>query len=258
MMNRLSFFKSTFFWGSCVVALAALGSLPALAQDQGGAFYNGKPGVNLDPSLVGQTGFDVYGPNLKNTAFQALSNVSLTLEVVKNTGNASFKFGTFAYDDNPADPNVNWSKDYGYPKPLKPQYVDAASFAETSSTQAGGIGATSINQVSAGQLVGVWVEIDGQTTLYSLNTLNENDSSSYAYTQLGEGKSDSSPQWNDVTLFFNPSGANTSGYQNSPIAINLTVGPAAAASSGAPLPGVWASLALAGVLSTYLQGRKRK
>jgi hypothetical protein len=158
--------------------------------------------------------------------FSALKDASLSFDIAKNATTAGFDYGTFKYD------SVN-----------KQIVAGSEEFAGSVDPGVTGGGKISIGY-NAGDMVGVWVEIEGET-YYSIPSLN---SDFYTKTDHNSPPTGYANVW--FGSFENPNDV------NSTIKLSLT-GTATPASSGAPLPGVLATMLLSGGVGGYLRKRSK-
>ena len=164
--------------------------------------------------------------------FSALKDSSLSFSVEKNNTLGGFTYGTFEY-------NVGTSQ------------IVANSELFVGSVVAGQLGPGNVSVAySAGDMVGVWVEYDGQR-YYSVSQLNSNQGTGTYKNAPPDGYAN---VWFDTLVSSNQKEPKN----GSTVKLNVTgVAPAATpASSGAPLPGVLATVALCGAVGGYLRRKK--
>ncbi|NCC85360.1 MAG: hypothetical protein EOM03_14705 [Clostridia bacterium] len=158
-------------------------------------------------------------------AYMALKDSSLSLNIERNDTEGGFSYGTFLYDSSAGQIVANSEKYIG-------------------SVGAGELGSGVSVAYTAGDLAGIWVEAEG-VRYYSQDSLNVgkhtesyqgDDSEGYANLWFDNGAS-----WPD---------------QDPSSVIKFFVGGVTLASSGAPLPGVLATMALCGAVGGYLRRKK--
>jgi hypothetical protein len=199
----------------CLVAIVAF--VPQLeAQNAGYSIADGKTGAwtVVEGTHVG--------------TFSALKDSSLSFSVEKNNTAGGFTYGTFQYDTGSAK-------------------IVANSETFVGSVAAGQLGTGNVSVAySAGDMVGVWVEYDGQR-YYSVSQLNSNQ---------GTGTYKNAPPDGYASVWFDTIGSNNQKEPKNGAIIKLSVSGVAPASSGAPLPGVLATMALCGAVGGYLRRKK--
>lgn len=231
----------------CVVAAFAFAS-QVMADDTYGIHYNNTgpyvPGYWENPdtgeqSSTWQPGWtqvegynDTIGAwhlNESGENYTALKDSSLSLSIEKNATASGFSYGTFQYEGT--DKNGQ---------------IVANSEVFVGSVGAGELGSGVSVAYSAGDLVGVWVEIEGQR-YYSVESLNGKKANNT------EGYVEGDDPYGSSTLWFD-SAKSWPGQDKAAVKILMTgVTPA---SSGAPLPGVLATVALCGAVGGYLRRKK--
>ena len=158
-------------------------------------------------------------------AYEALKDSSLSLDIVKNDTDSGFSYGTFQYDSGTGQ-------------------VVANSEVFIGSVGAGELGSGVSVAYSAGDLAGVWVEVEG-VKYYSRLTLNPNLNTG---TYLG-----TAPEGFAYLWFYDD--ANWPGHGLN-VSIKILVTGVPPASSGTPLPGVLTTMALCGAVGGYFRRKK--
>lgn len=227
----------------CIAAAFVFAS-QAMADDTYGIHYNNTgpwvPGYWEDPntgehSSTWKSGWtrveghnDTIGAwklNGSGQAYKALKDSSLSLNIERNNTASGFSYGTFQYDSGTGQ-------------------IVASSEKFIGSVGAGELGSGVSVAYTAGDLAGVWVEIEGQK-YYSQGTLNVNHNTE---TYKGDAPEGSAYLWFDNAASWPGQDPNAS--------IKFLVTGVAPASSGAPLPGVLATVALCGAVGGYLRRKK--
>jgi hypothetical protein len=227
----------------CVAAAFVFAS-QVMADDTYGIHYNNTgpwvPGYWENPdtgeqSSTWQSGWtqvpghnDTIGAwhlNPTGQAYTALKDSSLSLNIERNNTASGFSYGTFQYDSGTGQ-------------------IVASSEKFIGSVGAGELGSGVSVAYTAGDLAGVWVEIEGQK-YYSQGTLNVNHNTE---TYKGDAPEGSAYLWFDNAASWPGQDPNAS--------IKFLVTGVAPASSGAPLPGVLATVALCGAVGGYLRRKK--
>ena len=199
----------------CLAALVAF--VPQLAAQSG------------DYSIAdGKTGAWTVGEGTHVGTFSALKDSSLSFSVEKNNTLGGFNYGTFQYDAGTAQ-------------------IVANSEMFVGSVAAGQVGPGNVSVTySAGNMVGVWVEYDGQR-YYSVSQLNSNQ---------GTGTYKNAPPDGYANVWFDTLTSNNQKEPKNGAAVKLNVTGVAPAASGAPLPGVLATVALCSAVGGYLRRKK--
>lgn len=202
----------------CLAAIVAC--VPQLAAQNGDySIADGKTGAwtVVEGSYVG--------------TFSALKDSSLSFSIEKNNTTGGFTYGTFQYDMGSAT-------------------VVANSETFVGSVAAGQLGSGNVSVAySVGDVVGVWVEYDGQR-YYSVSQLNSNQ---------GTGTYKNAPPDGYANVWFDKLTSSNQKEPKNGAIVKLAiagVAPAASAASGAPLPGVLATMALCGAVGGYLRRKK--
>ncbi len=209
----------------CLAAIVAF--VPQLAaQEANYGVYDGKKGA-----WQIQHG----GGSGNEGCFLALDKgepVSLTIDIIKNTTGGTLTFGTFSYDDS--------------------------GNLVLSDAIAGGVGEPSYSVgYEKDKVVGLWVDVlkDGEVTrCYSTGfdpATGEQNSGVGRYTGTRKYTEEGT-----AYIWFDALQGNKNG-KGEHAAIKLKIGgKAAPASSGAPLPGVLATVGLCGAVGGYLRRKK--
>ncbi len=199
----------------CLAAIVAL--VPQLAAQ------NGDYGI-----ADGKTGAWTVVEGTHVGTFTALKDSSLSFSIEENKTLAGFSYGTFQY-------NAGTAK------------IVANSEMFVGSVGAGQVGPGNISVTySAGNMVGVWVEYDGQR-YYSVGQLNSNQ---------GTGTYKNAPPDGYANVWFDTLKSKNQKEPKNGAAVKLNVTGVAPASSGAPLPGVLATVVLCGAVGGYLRRKK--
>ena len=160
--------------------------------------------------------------------FDALKESSLSFSIEKNKTTGGFTYGTFLFDS-------------------ASETIVANSEMFVGSVAAGQVGPGNVSVTySVGDMVGVWVEYDGQR-YYSLGELNSNQ---------GTGTYKNTPPDGYANVWFDKLTSNNQKEPKDGAAIKLAITGAPPASSGAPLPGVLATVGLCGAVGGYLRRKK--
>jgi len=162
--------------------------------------------------------------NASGEAYTALKDSSLSLSIERNNTASGFSYGTFQYDSATGQ-------------------IVASSEVFIGSVGAGELGSGVSVAYSAGDLAGVWVEIEG-VRYYSQDTLNAHHNTETYKGAAPEGS---------AYLWFDNADSWPGQDPNAVIKILMT---GVAPSSGAPLPGVLATVALCGAVGGYLRRKK--
>jgi hypothetical protein len=172
--------------------------------------------------------------NETGQTYTALKDSSLSLNIERNSTDSGFSYGTFQYDSGTGQIVANSEEFIG-------------------SVGAGELGSGISVAYSAGDLAGVWVEIEG-VKYYSQGTLNANHNTE---TYQGDAPAGSAYVWFDDAASWPGQDPVTKGKKTTPgAAVKILVTGVAPASSGAPLPGVLATVALCGVVGGYFRRKK--
>ena len=167
--------------------------------------------------------------NAKATAFTALEDATLTIARIDNPHGKTFSYGYYVYENNSV--------------PNSEKFVEVGNVTKDDTT----ITLSKSYDFQKDQMVGLWIKegntyyltdasISQQTQLRT-STDNGHSEGYDAYAYSGKNKNDFG-----VKIYVNGTGTVT----------------AASGVSGGPLPGVWATIALAGAAGTYLRRRKNK
>lgn len=168
--------------------------------------------------------------NSTGQAYNAVKDSSLSLGIERNNTASGFDYGTFLYDT------------------VSGQIV-ANSETLIGSVGAGELGSGVSIAYSAGDYVGVWVEYDG-VRYYSQDSLNDGK-----HTETQQTGDPVAPPYGYTSLWFDDRTGWPGGQAGAPIKILVTG--VAPASTGAPLPGVLATMVLCGGVGGYLRKRSK-
>jgi hypothetical protein len=235
----------------CVAAAFAFAS-QVMADDTYGIHYNNTgpyiPGYWENPdtgeqSSTWQSGWtrveghnDTIGAwhlNKSGDSYTALKDSSLSLSIEKNATASGFSYGTFEYEVSG-----------------KSGQIVANSEKFIGSVGAGELGSGVSIAYNADDLVGVWVEIEGEK-YYSVESINQSLYGKKANNT--EGYVEGDDPYGTSTLWFD-NAKNWPGQDKAAVKILMTG--VAPASSGAPLPGVLATVVLCGAVGGYLRRKK--
>ena len=188
--------------------------------EQSSGWQNGWTQVDGHNDTIG-----AWHLNESGQTYTALKDSSLSLNIERNNTAGGFSYGTFLYDSGSGQIVADSEKFIG-------------------SVEAGELGNGVSVAYSAGDLAGVWVEVEG-VRYYSQDSLNVGK-----HTETYEGDASEG----HASLWFD-NGASWPGQDPSSV-IKFIVTGVTPASSGAPLPGVFATVALCGAVGSYLRRKK--
>lgn len=217
---------------ACVAAITLFAAGNAFAKSDKGYTVDAGIGFWLNAENGGSK------KNMDGT-FKAMGDNALSVEVKGNQTSGGFTFGTIQYDSS----------------------FNAVDGSKQTLGSVTGNGSTSINldgsstiansansaTFAKDTIVGFWVEYNGQT--YYSNILGK-DKDPFSRTDANDGSAD---------IYFGTKKNGALGYGNADIILSIggSVTPSGG-TSGAPLPGVLVTLAIAGGIGGYLKRRKAK
>ena len=207
----------------------------AMAEDDSGIFKgNGKDGA-------------WFLQTSHQSAYKALAdNATLTIDWAKNTTGKEITFGYTLLNAGEGVENnftlgtISSTSNVKYVKDTNEQFTAGEGSAWT-------------QDFKKGDLVAIWVKEQGSDDYLYIST-TDGKSSVTVGSDPHDGEADtwfggSGKSHSHATLLFHLSGSGTSN--------DGTVTPAGGISGG-PLPGVWATIALAGAASAYLKRRRKE
>ncbi len=178
------------------------------------------------------------GNNGNETPFTALEKATLSIVSIDNRGKKNFTYGYYVYNEDGSLPDIT-------------NLGDEFTIGSVSSSQTE-IDSPWTKNFEKDEMVGFWIK-EGDTyyltdpsakkdsdleeliTSTDNGTVHNKDTDAYAF--YGQNKTHF-----DVKIYFNGVGTENVGI----------------ASTGSPLPGVWATIALAGAASAYLKRRRKE
>ena len=208
------------------------------------------------------------------TMFKSVTEKSvLSIGVERNNNANAFDFGTFTYDSEGHPTNLQWLGTVGEVEGNK----EAITAAEGVKKLDNGNVTSAVFDYRDNELVGIWIqEVGSNAIYYSDNNFNPEGQYTTGYIQRvpSDPNDPNSPAiedgyasvWFDIDNQGNWPGQDSAGV-NGPadIKFRLTgVGfgdasdPKQGPRGGQPLPGVWATIALAGAASAYLKRRRKE
>ncbi len=186
------------------------------------------------------------------SAYVAVENSTLTINWVRNSSGKAIAFGFYTVDDQG---NKTLSEQLGIVKSTTGGQRIGPNNQSNVEDQTSNSNPWS-KTFSKNDMVGIWVaevkyDVDGgATTLDPTYYSTENGK-----TSVTSGPGNSEGNGLSYTWFAKKKfGAETDGIGNASIQFEL----AGASATGGPLPGVWATIALAGAASAYLKRRRKE
>ncbi len=217
----------------------------------------GTQGSNVVPTKGAWQWGGALGSDSKITTFKAIADQSvLSFEIERNNTSKGFTFGTYTYgSDGPTRSEALGTVGAG-----NSEDSNKITFANGASDTTAYSGAFDTNEI-----VGIWVKDNANGMLYYSDydfdtghaggqhtdgQLDDNTGVSSLYFDLADRTWPEDPFNNsDVKIRITGAAPGMAGY--------VPVTPAGG-SSGSPLPGVWATIALAGAASAYLKRRRKE
>ena len=241
---------------SITAGLISVSAMNAVADDEYGIHYN-------DQNTSGWLWGGSMGGSSVHNAFKALADQSvLSFEIERNITTSGFTFGTYTYGNN----GLTLSEALGTVGAGGNEDSNKITLAD------GTTGTTAYSGAfTTGDIVGIWVKQNGTDDIYYSDYSFDTGHAGGQYTDVtlddASGVASSYFHFNDGTWKYGWPGIDTWQQPGNPqvtdIKIRVTgaspsVIPAGGGVSGGPLPGVWATIALAGAAGTYLKRRKNK